>query len=99
MGYMIMATAPNHGLFVTAIASDRWTLARTSLALQAMPIRHRDAARDAADNADEALVGTADKEVFQMRVAIELFLRRAVDCAVVVAGKTHDRCRREHIGI
>ena len=35
----------------------------------------------------------------EVRAAIELLFRRSVHGAVVVAGVTHDRCRREHIGI
>ena len=50
-----------------------------------MPVGHRDAAGDAADDADEALVGAADEQVFEMRAAVELLFRRAVDGAVVVA--------------
>jgi len=71
----------------------------TSQLAQAMPIRHTNAAGDRANDADEALVGAADEEVLQMRHAVNLFVRRAVDGAVVVAGEANDRRRRKHIGV
>ncbi len=48
-----------------SIASLPYCPLRTAdcLLLQAMQIRHADAADDAADDADEALVGAADEEV------------------------------------
>ena len=55
-----------------------------------MAVRHRDAAGDAADDADEALVGAADEQVLQVRGAVELLVGRAVDRAVVVAGEADD---------
>ena len=55
---------------------------------QTVPVGHRDAAGDAADDADQALVGAADEEVVEMRAAAELLVRRAVDRAVFVARRT-----------
>src|SRR5262245_52294443 len=67
--------------------------------LEAVPVGHRDSAGDAADDANEALVGAANEKILQVRAAVELFLRRAVYRAIVVAGETHDCGRSEHIGI
>ena len=69
------------------------------LAPQTVQVRHGDAAGNAADDADEALVGAADKKVFEVRPAVELFFRRAVHRPVVVSGVAHDRGRRKHVGV
>jgi uncharacterized protein YjbJ (UPF0337 family) len=56
-----------------------------------VPVRHRDAAGDAADDADQSLVGAADEEVGEVRAAVEVFFRRTVDGAVLMAGEADDR--------
>src|SRR3954464_4524428 len=64
-----------------------------------MLVRHRDAAHDAADNADETLVSAADEEVLQVCAPIELLRRSAVDGSIIMAGESHDRGGRKHIGV
>ena len=58
---------------------------------QQVPVGHRDAADDGADDADKALIGAADEQVFQVRGAVPLLFRRAVHGAVFVAGEAADR--------
>src|SRR6185369_14142265 len=70
-----------------------------STALQAVPVCHRDAACDAADDTNKTLVSTADEQVLQMRAAIKLLIRRAIYGAIVVAGKTHNRGGCKHVGV
>ena len=57
---------------------------RNGLRLQAMAIRHRNPARDAADDAHEALIGSADEKILEVRDAVELLVGRAVDGPIVV---------------
>ncbi len=64
-----------------------------------MPIRHADARDDAANDADKALVRAADKEIVEVRSAINLFVGRAVDRTAVVPGEADNRGRSEHIGV
>src|SRR5687768_14540384 len=69
------------------------------LAPQTVAVGHGDAAGDAADDADEALVGSANEQVFEMRAAVELLFRCAVHRAVIVARVANDRGGSEHVGV
>ena len=64
-----------------------------------MHVRHADAADNAADDANETLIGTTNKKIVQVRTAVELFFGCAVDRAALVAREAHDRGRREHVGV
>src|SRR5262245_33708029 len=66
---------------------------------QAVPVCHRDAADDRADDAAVALVGAAEEHILEVRRAVKLFVRRAIDGAVRMAGKAADRRGREHVGL
>ncbi len=51
------------------------------LRLQAVSVRHADSADDRSDDADESLVGAAQKQIRQMGRAVELLVRGTVDRA------------------
>lgn len=57
-----------------------------------MHVRHADAIDDAADDADEALVGAADKEIAEMAgCAVEFLLRgAAINGTIIVPGEAAD---------
>ena len=66
---------------------------------QAMTIRHADSTDDCSHNTNETLIGSAEKNIWQMGGPVKLFIRGAVNRAVVVPGKSADGLRGEHIGV
>ena len=64
-----------------------------------MPIRHADAADDGAHDSNEPLIGSAQEHVGQVGCAVELFIRSAVNCAVVVPREPADCLGREDVGV
>ena len=55
-----------------------------------MAVCHRDAADDGTYDADEPLIGSAQKQILQMRSAIEFLLRRSIHSSVVMRCKSPD---------
>ena len=66
---------------------------------QAMLVGHGYPADDRADDANEALVRAANKQVLEMCGAVELFFRCAIDCAVVVPCKPSNGRWSKHVGV
>jgi hypothetical protein len=62
-----------------------------------MLIGHRDATDDGSNNTDEALIGSAKKEVRKVGSSVELFLCCAIDGTVVMRCEASDRFWSEDI--
>lgn len=62
-----------------------------------MKIGHRDAAEHRADDAEKALIGAGQIDIFQVGAAVFDLVRGAVDGAVQMAGVFTHRARSEHV--
>src|SRR5260221_5522547 len=100
---MFAAVIPASPLPITTTSYSSLAPARKSLgmgsSLQTMPVGHRDAADQCADDAQVALVGAAEIEVLHARSAVELLVGRTVNCPILMAGVPADGRGSEHVGI
>ncbi len=84
---------------VSSRVIDQMDLLQSSFGVQAVSIGHADPADDRADNSNESLVRSAEKEVGQMGGSVQLLVGCTVDGPVVMPGEASNRLGGEHVGV